>query len=187
MLIFLGCYLHIAYTILEFISYNTSVVDVCIVSAWMNGLGLSLPLIMATVLVKMLQVYRIFTLMKRMKPSVYTKYVAPVIYVLLILSPCLVILTLWTVIDPPHLAMTYVEHPGFVELFKQRRVVWELNRASHIRLVMPRVHSPVWPLYVLLLNKKDSTLSIQRHKESKSVHLLHLHYRRNMFWILASP
>ena len=75
-----------------------SVVDVCIVSTWTGGLGLSLPLMNATVIVKMFRVYRIFTLQRRIKPTMCSIYVAPVIYVLLMLSPCLVILALWTLV-----------------------------------------------------------------------------------------
>ena len=114
-LIFIACYLFIGYAILEFFGYHTFV-EVCMVNIWISGIGLSLALVMATVLVKMLQVYRIFTLMKRMKSSLYTKYVAPIIYVLLILSPCIVILVFWTAIDPFRITITYVEHPGFVTI-----------------------------------------------------------------------
>ena len=113
LLIFIGCYLLIGFTVVEFVKYALAV-DVCMVSLWLGGFSLSLPVILATVLVKMLRVYHIISLRKRWKQSVFTIYIAPVIYTLLIMSPCALILTLWTIIDPLHLVNTYVEHPGFI-------------------------------------------------------------------------
>ena len=56
LLIFIGCYLLIGFTIVEFFSYAFYTVDVCMGNVWLNGLGFSLPIIFATVLVKMLRV-----------------------------------------------------------------------------------------------------------------------------------
>ena len=113
LLIFIGCYLHIGFTIVEYIKYAL-VVDVCLGTLWLSALGLSSPLVSATVLVKMLRVYHIFTLRRRVKPNMCTNYIAPIIYTLIILSPCTMVLTLWTIIDPLSLVITYVEHPGFI-------------------------------------------------------------------------
>ena len=113
LLIFIGCYLLIGFTIVEYIKYALAV-NVCLGTLWLSALGLSMPLVLATVLVKMLRVYHIFTLRRRMKPNMCTKYIAPIIYTLIILSPCAMVLTLWTIIDPLSLVITYVEHPGFV-------------------------------------------------------------------------
>ena len=113
LLIFIGCYILIGFTIVEYIKYSLAV-NVCLGSLWLSALGLSSPLVLATVLVKMLRVYHIFTLRRRVKPNMCTNYIAPIIYTLIILSPCAMVLTLWTIIDPLSLVITYVEHPGFV-------------------------------------------------------------------------
>ena len=52
-----------------------------------------------------------------MKPNKCTNYIAPIIYTLMILSPCAMVLTLWTIIDPFSLIITYVEHPGFIAVY----------------------------------------------------------------------
>ena len=117
LLIFIGCYLLLCYTIIEFFSETFYTVDVCMSTVWIGGLGLSMPLVLATVLVKMLRVYHIFTLRRRMKPNMCTNYIAPIIYTLIIVSPCAMVLTLWTIIDPFSLIITYVEHPGFVAVY----------------------------------------------------------------------
>jgi hypothetical protein len=86
---------------------------------WLSGLGISMPLILTTLLVKMLRVYRIFTLYKRVKPKVHTSECAHFLYTVAILSPNIAILVFWTLIDPNYTENTYVEHPGFI-IIEQR-------------------------------------------------------------------
>ena len=123
LLIFLGCYLLVAYTITLTIAKSQSIrplhLDLCMVLVWLSGLGLSLPLILATVLVKMLRVYRIFTLQKVLKPRVYTSTYAHFVYVLLIVSPTVIILLLWTIIDPYRLHLEFVEHSNFTTVYEK--------------------------------------------------------------------
>ena len=59
LLIFIGCYLLTAYTIVAIADIPPRI-DLCMVLVWLSGLGISLPLILTTLLVKMLRVYRIF-------------------------------------------------------------------------------------------------------------------------------
>ena len=113
--IFIGCYLLIGFTIASFV-YVSFGAEVCMLAQWLSGQGLSASLILATILVKMLQIYHIFTLRRRIKPSFYTNHIAPVVYTLLIMSLFIVILTLWNIIDPLHIVHTYVEHPGFMSV-----------------------------------------------------------------------
>ena len=123
LLIFLGCYLLVAYTITLTIAKSQSIrplhLDLCMVLVWLSGLGLSLPLILATVLVKMLRVYRIFTLQKILKPRVYTSTYAHFVYVLLIVSPTVIILLLWTIIDPYRLHLEFAEHSNFTTVYEK--------------------------------------------------------------------
>ena len=50
--------------------------DYCMFHIWLSGIGLSIPLILATILVKMLRVYRIFTAYKILKQSTHLSDVA---------------------------------------------------------------------------------------------------------------
>ena len=72
MLIFVGCYFLIVFTIVE-VLYRPYRIDLCLFLIWMSTNGLSLPLILATILVKMLRVYHIFTVFKTLKQSAKCK------------------------------------------------------------------------------------------------------------------
>jgi hypothetical protein len=82
---------------------------------WLSGIGLSIPLILATILVKMLRVYRIFTAFKILKQSAHLSDFALLVYTLLILSPNIILLILWTAIDPRYRVDQFIEHPGYIE------------------------------------------------------------------------
>ena len=118
LLIFTGCYILIAYTIIAIADIPPKI-DLCMVLVWLSGFGISMPLILTTLLVKMLRVYRIFTLHKRVKPKAHTSECAHFLYTVAILSPNIVILIFWTLIDPHYTENTYVEHPGFI-IIEQR-------------------------------------------------------------------
>ena len=62
MLMLIGCYILAVYTACLSVYDNES--DFCMTLAWLSGIGLSVPLILATILVKMLRVYHIFTAFK---------------------------------------------------------------------------------------------------------------------------
>ena len=117
LLIFFACYLFLGFTILFALHRYQKLlfsVDVCMVTIWPSGLGLPLPIILATLLVKMLRVYRIFTHYTRLKPKIYTSTYAHFVYAFLIVSPTIIILLMWTVIDPYKEDIKYVEHRGFL-------------------------------------------------------------------------
>ena len=86
--------------------------DLCMVYVWLE---LSIPLILATILVKMLRVYRIFTAYKILKQSAHLSDVALLVYTILILSPNIILLILWTAIDPRYRVDNFIEHPGYIE------------------------------------------------------------------------
>ena len=115
MLIFTGCYLLVGY-IFCLILYEVYRFDLCMVQIWLSGTGLSLPLILATVLVKMLRVYRIFTAFKILKQSILTSDSALLVYTILILLPNIVLMILWTAVDPYHRVDNFIEHPSFIRI-----------------------------------------------------------------------
>ena len=165
LLIFIGCYLLIGFTIVEFVKYALAV-DVCMVSLWLGGFSLSLPLILATVLVKMLRVYHIISLRKRWKQSVFTIYIAPVIYTLLIMSPCALILTLWTIVDPLHLVNTYVEHPGFITV--GRACDGTYSSLWHALIIIYQISLSLAVVFIAIKTRK---LRLLRFKDTKKVNV----------------
>ena len=113
LLIFLACYFLSVFTITLIIhsSQRLLSIDLCTVHIWLNGIGLSLPLLLATMLVRMLRVYRIFTQHKILKPKVYTSTYAHFVYSFLIISPAIITLLFWNFLDPYHNDIQYSEHP----------------------------------------------------------------------------
>ena len=63
---------------------------------------------------QILQVYRIFTLHTGIEPTAHTSELAHFLYTAAILLPNIVILTVWTAVDPHCTDDTFVEHPGFI-------------------------------------------------------------------------
>ncbi len=106
-LIFVGCYIWIFYlavlnsTLLP--SYHRQSKNIrnfiCVFRVWLHGLGFPIALIMSTLLVKMMRIYHIFHVRKKLN-----KYVCNNLslagYVLLITSPNALICLLWSTSDP---------------------------------------------------------------------------------------
>ena len=99
LILFLGCYLHvIVLSLLLYLDQPISISlvilnTICGVLPWIRGLGVSTSLIIATLLVKLARVCHIFN---RMTPKPLGKKSSDLFlagYVLLILSPLIVILT----------------------------------------------------------------------------------------------
>lgn len=119
LLMFLGCYIIFFYLLLAIIYTqslvpSTSPFNICTAIIWLSISGISLPLILATLLVKMLRVFHIFTLYGKIGRM--CSDAALLVYVLLLISPCILVLILWWAIDPYAATTTITEHPGFTEI-----------------------------------------------------------------------
>ena len=106
LLIFLGCYLNLIFLIFLLYFHQPILIPeatldiICVILPWINILGLSMPLIIATVLVKLIRVYHIFN---RVQAKIIGKQSSDIFlagYVLLILLPLIIILIIWTIADP---------------------------------------------------------------------------------------
>jgi hypothetical protein len=115
MLILIGCYILTGHSTFFVIEHVGDQFDVCMTLIWLSGIGLSIPLILATILVKMLRVYRIFTAFKILKQSAHLSDFALLVYTILVLSPTIILLILWTAIDPLYRVDSFIEHPGYIE------------------------------------------------------------------------
>ena len=119
MLVFTGCYLVVGYT-LCLILYNYDLyiygLDLCMPLVWLSFSGLSLPLILATLLVKMLRVYHIFMTVEILKQSAKCKDYTLLVYIALVLLPQIILLTLRTAINPSRRVESVIEHHGVIEI-----------------------------------------------------------------------
>lgn len=116
LLMFLGCYLVLAYQILAIIrseyppsqSYN-----MCFLLYWLSGAGISLTLILAVILIKLVRIYRIFYLHDN--KSKMCSDAALTVYVLLLLLPTIVILTVMTAHAPYQHSTLSIPHDNYTE------------------------------------------------------------------------
>ena len=105
--IFIGCYLLVFYllvlnsTLLPSYPRLSNAVRnfICVFRSWTHGVGYPVALILSTLLVKLLRVYRIFN--HHGKISKYSSSnLALLVYVLLLTSPNALICLIWTAVDP---------------------------------------------------------------------------------------
>ena len=113
LLMFAGCYFNLVYLCLLFYAnHMLHSVDVsrdnavCIGIQWLSGPGISLPIMLATLLVKMLRIYHIFHNTK-LRLGRYCSDLALALYVLLILLPDILVNLIWTIVDP---YQVFIEH-----------------------------------------------------------------------------
>ena len=113
MLLFTGCYLMAIFVILD-ILFDVYRIDQCMLLYALSTLGLSMPLIFAVLLLKMLRVYRIFTVIKLPGKSRKYKDYALLFYTVLLLLPQVTLLIIRTAVDPSHRVETPIEQPGVI-------------------------------------------------------------------------
>ncbi len=115
---FLGCYVLISY--LPLLAIDPTVNVHCHLLVWFSLGGIPFPLIIATLLTKMLRVYLIFS-----NPLSYKKkfFSDPflILYIVLLMSPNLFILVLWSSYDP--LSLSKLMSPQDNSIFEYNRCV----------------------------------------------------------------
>ena len=118
-LMFCGCYIILLYLLLALV-YTQSLVpsespfNICTAIVWLSITGLSLPLILATLLVKMLRVFHIFNLYGKISKMCSDS--ALLVYVFLLISPCVLVLIFWTAVDPYTARTVATEHSTFTQV-----------------------------------------------------------------------
>ena len=116
-LIFIGCYLLLFFLILILIESNfehdAMYANICIPILWLSGIGFPIPLIFATLLVKMLRIYHIFNTFG--KASKLSSDLSLLLFVLLILSPNILILIVFSSLGSYRLQAIYEVKTGYIE------------------------------------------------------------------------
>ena len=104
LLLFLGCYLTLIYLSINVYLHQPipyqSLLSVCLAAHFLSGLGLPSALILATVAVKMLRIYYIFNKNTPKQLSSKCSDLFLLVYVILILSPMILVYISWTLLDP---------------------------------------------------------------------------------------
>ena len=114
-MIFLSCYLALFYisllAVLQFPHLQHNFQNFrCTVALWLNGLAVPPNLIISTLIVKMVQVYRIFR--RTTINSKCLSNMALFIQILVLMIPNLVILMLWSVTDTYSIKIMYYSNSG---------------------------------------------------------------------------
>ena len=118
LLIFIGCYLLAGFTVVAVISQRYTLIPVplwqlCVVNTWLSGLGVSIPLMLAVILVKMLRIYYIFTRHSRVKVNFAKSDHALALYTVLIVLPNVIVLAIWLIVDPFYDDLRRTDYPEF--------------------------------------------------------------------------
>ena len=174
LLIYLGCYLNLLY--LSQLLYVHHTLDsnniardnaLCLGLQWLSGPGVPLPLMLATLLVKMLRVYCIFHNTTLRRIGHHCSDLALALYVLLILLPDIFVNLIWTIFDPYQIHLEYHVRDGCTYLEKSCRS----NYKKHLFGLLS--------VYLLILIKALVVVAIltrkvrRRHfKDTKKVNIL---------------
>ena len=170
---FAGCYFNLLFLFLLFYSnYVADTTDVigdnalCLAYQWLSASGISLPMILATLLVKMLRVYHIFNKTKR-RLNRYCTDLSLALYVFLILVPNILVNFIWTLVDRYEINYSYEIKDGYIHLRK-------LCGSSNFRLLFG-----ILVVYLLVLTLALAIVAItmrrvrrQHFKDTKKVNIL---------------
>ena len=165
LLIFIGCYLLLVYIIVLLVGENLHL-DLCMVRV--SGLSLCLPLILATVLVKMLRVHHVFTLQGIKKPSIFLYNCALFIYTLLIIAPKVCVVILWSSIDTyRRIDFNFVDSSGFT--------IAQTQCSSNYILIWTTlliVYDIALSVAVVMIAIRTRKVRFARFKDTKKVNLM---------------
>ena len=166
---FLGCYISLFFIPLLYIEGQqefTLLLDViCMWLAWFCGLGLPFPLILGTLLLKMLRVYVIF-----FHPHSYKKKLcsdgALFVFMLLLSSPTILLLTAWTVFDYYSKSTVVIPQKGYLEIHKVC-----LGNHTAIWLSMLLVYFFTLLIAVIVVAFKTSKIRYKNFRDAKATNI----------------
>ena len=173
LLMFAGCYINLLYLFLLF--YNNHIVNtadvvrdnaLCFSSQWLSGTGISLPLILATLFVKMLRIYHIFDKIK-LGRNRYCTDLSLALYVFLILLPNILVNFILTFVDHYRIHYNYEIKDGNIHLIKRCR---SKNRTLLFGLLIAYLLALIFSLAVVAIIARR--VRRQHFKDTKKVNIL---------------
>ena len=131
-------------------------------SAWFSGIGLPVPIILTTILLKMLRVYIIFSHPHSYKRKLFSDG-ALFLYLLIIIAPNILLLILWSTLDPLVNHVMETKHENFIEWHEK---CW----SNHIFIwpVMLIIYLIILILAVVIVAFKTSKVRLENFRDSKA-------------------
>ena len=173
-LIFIGCYLLILHTYL----LTTSLLPyfykqpkewrdcVCTLRTFLNGVGFPIALILSTPLVKLLRVYRLFNLKRRVSKFT-TSNLALALYVLLLMLPNVLISLIWATADPYTSAVSSAISGGLLHISVQC-----VSTYSLLWTLLLLVYTVIVSLFLITFAVLTRKIKYQDFKDTKKVSIL---------------
>ena len=170
LLIFLGCYLNLFFLIFLLYFHQPILIPedtlniICGIFPWISGLGISIALIIATVLVKLARVYHIFSRIIAKPLGKQSSDVFLAGYVLLLLLPMIVILMIWMIFDRFKITYQPSSQIGFI----QKQCL-----SDHLTIWLPLLVLYVVSLFVILVTVAIRSRKIRQKnfKDTKKVNM----------------
>ena len=115
----------------------------------------------------MLLVYRIFTEFRTLKRKKHTSIYALLFYSVFIALPNIIILFLWTIIDPYHYVIRYIEHPGFLTVESECR-----SKYLSVWILLNETYSTLLLIGIVIVAIKSRNIRWKNFKDTKKVNIL---------------
>jgi cytochrome bd-type quinol oxidase subunit 2 len=171
LLVFLGCYLTLIYLSLNLHLHqpgpNKVLSILCFSLHLLSGLGVPSALMLATIAVKMLRIYHIFTKHSPKKLSRAWSDAFLLMYVMLILSPMILVYTIWAFVDPYTGFLRYFTHLDVIIIEKSCTsaylTVWQAILVLYIVILF---------LILLVLAIRMRKIQNAHFKDTKKVSIL---------------
>jgi hypothetical protein len=186
LLVFLGCYLILIYLSLNLHAHQTgpnktlNSTVLCFSLHLLSGLGIPCALILATIAVKMLRIYHIFTKHSPKKLSRAWSDAFLLMYVMLILSPMILVYTIWAFVDPYTGFLRYFTHLDVIIIEKSCTsaylTVWQAILVLYIVILF---------LFLLVLAIRMRKIQKAHFKDTKKVSILVLCLFLDLFLTLV--
>ena len=140
--------------------------NVCIYMIWFGGIGLPIPIILTTIFLKMLRIYVIFS-----HPHSYKRHLlkfsdgALFLYLLIILTPNILLLILWSALDPLVTRIMETRHENFIEKHKTC-----LSNHIFIWFVILAIYLVILIIAVVIIAFKTSKIPLKDFRDSKATY-----------------
>ena len=168
MCMFLGCYSFLLYIPLLLLKGESILLGntICMWFPWFSGLGLPFPLILGTLLLKMLRIYMVFN-HPIFNPYSFRKKLcydgALFIFVLLLSSPIILVLTAWTVLDYYSIHRFVIQQKGYLEVC--------LSNHTAIWIGMLLVYFFILLIAVIIVAFKTSKIRYKHFRDTKATNI----------------
>ena len=188
---FLGCYLAIFYLIILLLFDQPSdslhhlyYANLCTLLQWSSGLGIPVPLIVATLLIRLLRIYYIFNKFSHHGPAPIGRQCSDMFLAFLVfltISPNVLILVIWTLTDRYTLTVNYsMYNYEYIQVDKQ-------CNSAHLEIWIG-----CWILYLLFLllallvvAVKTRNIRLRHYKDTKKVNAFIFVLNLNIFFTVS--